>query len=39
MGLLTLENFDAKLELLETKPIGDGVVRNHYRVIKEKERP
>lgn len=34
MGLLTLENFNAKLELLETKPIGDGVVRNHYRVLK-----
>lgn len=35
MGLLTLENFNVNLELLETKPIGDGVVRNHYRVIKE----
>lgn len=37
MGLLTLENFDVKLELLETKLIGDGVVRNHYRVMKERE--
>lgn len=27
MGLLTLEKFEAKLELLETKPIGDGVVK------------
>lgn len=35
MGALTLENFEAKLELLETKPIGDGVVRNHYRVLKD----
>lgn len=34
MGALTLENFEAKLELLETKSIGDGVVRNHYRVLK-----
>lgn len=34
MGLLTLNNFDLKLELLETKQIGDGVVRNHYRVVK-----
>lgn len=34
MGLLTLENFETKLELIETKPIGDGVVRNHYRVLK-----
>lgn len=34
MGLLTLENFNAKLELLETKSIGDGVVRNHYRVLR-----
>ncbi|SRR6266702_2706097 len=36
MGLLTLENFDVKLELLATKPIGDGVVRNQYRVLKSK---
>jgi dihydrofolate reductase len=34
MGLLTLDNFEAKLELLETKSIGDGVVRNHYKVLK-----
>lgn len=35
MGLLTLESFEAKLELLETKTIGDGVVRNHYKVLKD----
>lgn len=34
MGALTLENFEAKLELIETKLIGDGVVRNHYKVLK-----
>lgn len=34
MGLLTLDNFEAKLELIETKLIGDGVVRNHYKVLK-----
>jgi len=34
MGMLTLEDFDVKLELLETKPIGDGVVRNRYKVLK-----
>lgn len=34
MGLLTLENFEAKLELLISHPIGDGVVRNHYKVIR-----
>lgn len=34
MGALTLENFEAKLELLDTRPIGDGVVRNHYIVMK-----
>lgn len=34
MGLLTLDNFEVKLELLETKPIGDGVIRNHYKVLK-----
>jgi len=32
MGMLTLEDCDVKLELLETKPIGEGVIRNHYRV-------
>ncbi len=35
MGALTLENFEARLELLETKPIGDGVVRIHYKVMKD----
>lgn len=34
MKLLDLNNFSAKLELLETKLIGDGVVRNHYKIIK-----
>lgn len=34
MGLLTLQNFQATLELLESIQIGEGVVRNHYRVLK-----
>lgn len=34
LSALTLESFEAKLELLESKPIGDGVVRNHYKVLK-----
>lgn len=34
MRLLTLDNFELKLELLETKQIGGGVVRNHYKVLK-----
>lgn len=34
MGALTLVNFEAKLELLDCLQIGDGVVRNHYRVVK-----
>lgn len=34
MGALTLDDLEAKLELIETKPIGDGVVRNHYRVLR-----
>lgn len=35
MSALTLENFEAKLELLETRRIGDGVVRNYYKVLKD----
>lgn len=38
MGALTLENFEAKLELLDSKPIGDGVVRNHYKVVRDSVR-
>ena len=34
MRLLTLKNFESKLELVETNQIGDGVIRNKYRVIK-----
>lgn len=35
MGLLTIDNLELKLELLDTKLIGDGVVRNHYKVIRD----
>ncbi len=34
MGLLTLEDFEQQLELLETSQIGDGVIRNRYKVLK-----
>lgn len=34
MGLLTLENFEQRLELLDTSQIGDGVIRNKYKVLK-----
>jgi len=33
MGLLTLENFKGKLELIDTSQIGDGVIRNRYKVL------
>lgn len=35
MPLLSAEGCDIQLELLETKEIGDGVVRNHYKVLKD----
>lgn len=34
MPLLSLENTELHLELLESKPIGDGVIRNHYKILK-----
>jgi dihydrofolate reductase len=34
MPLLSAENCDIKLRLLETAEIGDGVVRNRYQVLK-----
>jgi dihydrofolate reductase len=33
MPLLSLNNFELKLRLLETKEIGDGVIRNRYKVL------
>lgn len=37
MRLLSAENIDIQLELIESINIGDGVIRNRYQVLKEAE--